>query len=164
MFCDRCGTQLVPGRNYCGGCGAPQVVAGPGIAPRTGMESHFRLLGILWIAYSVLHLIPGLFLAGMFRHMPFFRHGWGWGWGHGFPPVVLPIVGFIGGLLAITAILGLIAGWGLLERAPWARPLALVMAVLSLFSAPLGTALGAYTLWALLSNGGAEYRRISGGV
>jgi len=42
------------------------------------------------------------------------------------------------------------AGWGLLQRAPWARLLALILAFLALFNVPFGTAIGVYTLWVLL--------------
>ncbi len=36
-----------------------------------------------------------------------------------------------------------------MSRRPWARTLAIVMAVLSLLKLPFGTALGIYTLWVL---------------
>ena len=52
--------------------------------------------------------------------------------------------------LLIKAALGLAAGWGLLQREPWARILCLVVAFISLFHVPLGTALGIYSLWVLL--------------
>ena len=46
---------------------------------------------------------------------------------------------------------GFIAGWGLLNRQGWARSLAIVMGVISMFfNIPFGTALGVYTLWVLL--------------
>jgi len=50
----------------------------------------------------------------------------------------------------IAAVVGLMAGWGLLQRAPWARLLALILAFLALFNVPFGTAIGVYTLWVLL--------------
>jgi hypothetical protein len=64
---------------------------------------------------------------------------------------------FIGG-----AAVGLIAGWGLLARQPWARTLAIVLGSLSLFDVPFGTALGIYTLWVLLpARSEEEFRQIS---
>jgi ABC-type spermidine/putrescine transport system permease subunit II len=58
------------------------------------------------------------------------------------------------------AVVGLIAGVGLLQRAPWARILALVLAFLSLINPPFGTALGIYTLWVLLPSASEEeYQR-----
>ena len=69
------------------------------------------------------------------------------------------IVGLAGGFAAIflgaMAALQLVAGWGLLQRKPWARILTIVLGVISLIRFPLGTALGVYTLWVLLSKEGA---------
>jgi hypothetical protein len=48
------------------------------------------------------------------------------------------------------AALGFIAGWGLLQREPWARIVALVLGFISLFNIPFGTAIGVYTMWILL--------------
>lgn len=42
--------------------------------------------------------------------------------------------------------------WGLLHFRPWARILAIILAVLHIFSFPFGTALAIYTLWVLLSS------------
>src|SRR6266852_3303715 len=42
-------------------------------------------------------------------------------------------------------------GWGLLQRQPWARTIAIVLGILALFHPPFGTALGIYTLWVLLA-------------
>ncbi|HEY7616961.1 MAG TPA: hypothetical protein VH744_09170, partial [Terriglobales bacterium] len=56
----------------------------------------------------------------------------------------------IGFLILIKSAAGFAAGWGLLQRLPWARVLSLIVAFLALFSIPLGTALGVYTLWVLL--------------
>jgi hypothetical protein len=64
---------------------------------------------------------------------------------------------FVHGLLRIAGVLflasaaiGVAAGWGLLERQPWARTLAIVVAFVNLLDMPLGTALGVYTLWVLM--------------
>jgi hypothetical protein len=65
----------------------------------------------------------------------------------------------MGIFLQAGALAGLAAGWGLLERETWARPLALVLAVLSILDLPFGTALGAYTLWALLPEEAADQYR-----
>ena len=57
---------------------------------------------------------------------------------------------------------GIAAGWGLLQRQPWARMLAIVLGCISLFDMPFGTALGIYTLWVLLpAKSEEEYRQIA---
>jgi hypothetical protein len=82
-----------------------------------------------------------------FSGMPLFLHG---------------LMRFFGFLLIAGGILGIVTGWGLLERRPWARTLAIVLGVFRLFDMPFGTALGIYTLWVLLpASSEQEYRRMA---
>jgi hypothetical protein len=60
------------------------------------------------------------------------------------------IMTVIGILILAKAALGFLAGWGLVQRESWARVIALVLAFISLFNIPFGTAIGVYTLWVLL--------------
>jgi len=55
----------------------------------------------------------------------------------------------VGLLMAALGLPGLLAGYGLLTRKPWARVLAIVVGILSLLNFPIGTAIGIYTLWVL---------------
>ena len=75
--------------------------------------------------------------------------------------VALPILGLIGtvGLLffAVLALPGLLAGYGLLKRKKWGQILGIVVGVLSLLNIPLGTALGAYTLFVLFQDSASAY-------
>ena len=114
MYCDQCGTQLVNGQNFCRACGKP--LAGIPVGPtRSRMEGHVKLLGILWLAISGVRLIPGFVLANLGHHgFPFWN----------LPHFVLPMIGVIGSMYLLTAVVGFVTGWGLLERTPWARPLA----------------------------------------
>ena len=52
---------------------------------------------------------------------------------------------FISGIVALTAVPKLVAGWGLRKEAPWGRVVALVAAVLSMLSFPIGTILAVVT-------------------
>ena len=56
----------------------------------------------------------------------------------------------LGIIVLAKAALGFFAGWGLMQREAWARVLVLVLAFISLFNIPFGTAIGVYTLWVLL--------------
>jgi hypothetical protein len=47
-------------------------------------------------------------------------------------------------------------GWGVRALRPWARPAALVMAVVNLFVIPFGTALAVYSVWVLLQASGKQ--------
>lgn len=79
----------------------------------------------------------------------------------GVPSFIRPLVTAMGICSIIKAGLGFPAGWGLLNRLPWARPMAIVVGVVSLFfNVPFGTALGVYTLWVLLpSHSEEEYEQ-----
>ncbi len=156
MYCDRCGAQLPAGAGFCPGCGkATGTAPPPTVTARGRIGNHLRTLGIIWIVWSAVHLIPGLFLMGIFGvgahflppEVPGFLHG------------VLSSIGFF---FLAGSVIGLIAGWGLLQRAPWARMLAIVLGCLNLIHFPFGTALGVYTLWVLLpSEAEQEYRQAS---
>jgi hypothetical protein len=61
-----------------------------------------------------------------------------------------PLLSVVAIFILAKAACGFIAGWGLLQREPWARVIALVLGFLSLFNIPFGTAVGVYTLWVLL--------------
>lgn len=155
MYCVRCGARLEANQRFCPQCGAPATASAPLMPVRSRLAGHVRLLGIFWLAISAFRLIPGIVLLAIFGHHgrwipeapPFFVHG------------LLRTIGF---LLLAGAVLGIAAGWGLLERQPWARMLAIVLGVVSLFDMPLGTALGVYTLWALLpAESEQEYGRMA---
>jgi hypothetical protein len=98
---------------------------------------------LLWFAVSVFHLIGGVVLLvlvnTLFRDMV------------QLPGFVPPILSVVGGWLLVKALAGLAAGWGLLQRERWARPLALVLGFIELLHVPFGTTLGIYTLWVLLA-------------
>jgi hypothetical protein len=155
MFCDRCGTRLSDTQRFCPACG--KAAGRTPLMPVQGrIAGHVRLLGILWLANAAIHLIPGFFLVAFFRRgigvLPpeaptFFLNG------------ILHIVGFY---ILGAAVLSGLAGWGLLERQPWARMLAIVLGCLNLIHIPFGTVLGIYTLWVLLPAASEEeYRQIA---
>lgn len=169
MFCDNCGASVIPGQNFCSKCGkqlvavvnppAPEPPSAPRGVPlppvQSRIERHTKILAILWIAISIYGLVPafGLFFgSGVAMHfVPFPMRTF-----------LMPIVGVVGIFLMASAVLGLLAGWGLLNYRPWARVLALVLGVISLIHVPLGTALGIYTLWVLLpAESEREYRRMA---
>lgn len=106
------------------------------------VASNIKVLGVLWLVFAGLHLIPGLIVIVLFSGAANFIPD---------IPAFMPmlLVGFGVALSALSAI-GLIAGWGLLSWKPWARMLSIVLGVISLLNFPLGTALGIYTLWVLM--------------
>jgi len=152
MYCTQCGSENSPASRFCANCGqtiAPAVPGGPNymLPAQSRLSGHIRLLGILWLAESALRMIPGLAFLFIFSAGSAILQQW-----IPFPFLMfgVPILWGIGALLSITAIAGLAAGWGLLERKPWARTLTVILGLIGLCSVPFGTALGVYTLWVLL--------------
>jgi len=156
MFCDQCGTALVAGQLRCVRCG--KEVLGSVQVRRSRVEEHIRLLGILWMALSAINVVGGMVLV-VIANTLFGPHGQ-------LPPDVpthwlRPFLTFIGVLVLLKAATGFIAGWGLLQRESWGRLLSLILAFVSLFNVPLGTALGIYTFWVLLpAQSDEEYRAL----
>jgi len=152
MFCDGCGAAVQTGQAFCSKCGK-QVLGPIGAAvaqPVPGrVQQHVHLLGILWLALSALNAAAGLIMivvgGTLFAHL----HEMG------APPEVptgflSAIVSTIGTIVLVKAAVGFLAGWGLMQREPWARVVALVLGFIALLHVPFGTALGIYTLWVLL--------------
>lgn len=146
MFCDQCGAQLEVGQRYCRQCGKEITGPLPLAGPRPGrVRAHIRLLGILWLADSALDAVFGL-VAIILANSLFSRLG-----PEGIPLFLHPLMTGLGVFSLLKAGAGFLTGWGLLNYQPWARLLAIVLGVVSLFfHIPFGTALGVYTLWVLL--------------
>ena len=145
MFCDKCGAGLQADQSFCSRCGKEVTGLMVGYPQRNRVREHVRLLGIFWLALSALDGLLGVasyivantvFDQGTHPDRPIFLH---------------PLLSFIGILVLVKAFAGFATGWGLLQREPWARTVAVVLAFPSLFfNVPFGTALGIYTLWVLL--------------
>jgi hypothetical protein len=114
-----------------------------------------RALSVVWFIYGGLGLATGI--AGLTFAGAFFNNFGPWSrgpWAHGNfpfgPSFGSAIIHFAWVMLTIRAALAFVAGWGLMERAPWGRVVAIVAAFLSLLKIPFGTAIGIWTLVTLL--------------
>jgi len=121
------------------------------------MATHIRVVAWLHIVCGALGLCAALVallffggLAGLVGVTDHSRNA----------QVAVPILGAIGGLafavIAALSLPGLIAGIGLLSYRNWARILTIILSAIHLFNVPIGTAMGIYGLWALLSDEGAR--------
>lgn len=116
------------------------------------MDSHIKVLGVLRIVYGAIGILIGVCALALFG---------GIGALVGITDrssdaiAAVPILGFIGVFaflfFAVLSVPGIVAGWGLLRYQPWARILTIVLSCLDLLNFPLGTAVGVYGLWVLLS-------------
>jgi len=113
------------------------------------MATHVRILGWLHLIYGALGLcmaflvFAGSMVGALFSGSVMGMLGAGFGGA------------FAAAFIALLSIPGLVAGYGLLKFRPWARTLTIVLAVFELIRFPLGTIVGVYSLWVLLSSEGA---------
>lgn len=162
MYCSGCGFALAQGQTVCPQCGRPVAAPIPNPAPPIpGFEfqlhsysSQVRALSIVWFVYAGLTLLFG-FIGLAFANAILMHHFGPWAWGmdggpfhHNWFP--LAILRFAWIFIVARAALALATGWGLYERAPWGRIVAVIAAVFSLLKFPFGTALGIWTLVMLL--------------
>jgi hypothetical protein len=115
------------------------------------MQQHVPILGWLYVVGNAFFLAIGAFvfllLVGLAPVTGEPEARW-----------VLGLVGTtVGLLMAALSVPGLLAGYGLLMRRPWARVLAIVVGILGLINFPVGTAIGIYTLWVLMQPAATEY-------
>jgi hypothetical protein len=155
MFCDKCGAAAQPDQRFCSRCGKEFAGSAVGFPRRSRVAEHIRLLGIFWLAISALSAVAGGGLLIVANTLLGHLHDLG-------APSNVPsgflraLAGTLGILVLAKSAAGFIAGWGLLQRLPWARILTIVLAFLALFNIPFGTALGIYSLWVLLPAGAGE--------
>ena len=114
------------------------------------MEKHVTLVAALHIVFGFLGLFTAVILfiilvgAGILSE----------------EPDALAITSIVGTaialLLTVTSLPNIIGGFGLLKRKTWARIVIIIIACMNLLAVPLGTILGAYSLWVLLNQEAAQ--------
>ncbi len=115
------------------------------------LQLHVSVLGWILIVTHAIGLVIAAFVF-------FLLTGIGAAAGDSVAFGVLSITGTaVGLLIAVLALPGVLAGYGLLTRKSWGRLLALVVAVLGLFNFPIGTVIGVYALWVLLQQEASYY-------
>jgi len=109
------------------------------------MERHVTTLGVLYLVFSGLGILIGFFLFVVLT-------GSGLISGDSEAIFITGIIGTVlGSIFVLMSIPGFIAAYGLFKFREWARILAIILGMINLINFPIGTALGIYTLWALLN-------------
>jgi len=118
------------------------------------MESHVKVLGILHLVFGALGVLAALVLLLLFGGIAGLIGATASGEdAHLAIPILSGFGSFLFFVILALSLPGLIAGVGLLQFRPWARVLTIILSVFDLVSVPIGTALGIYGLWVLLSQG-----------
>ena len=111
------------------------------------MNTHLKLVAVLHIVFGALGLIGAIIVFVVFGTASGIVI---WNGEPGAASIIAFVALCIGGLIAFLSVPDIIGGWGLLARKSWARVLVIILSILHLLNFPLGTALGIYSLWALL--------------
>jgi hypothetical protein len=118
------------------------------------METQVKVLAVLYIVLSALGTLAAFVIATVFSVASMAVAS------DGDAAVALPIIGLTGtalvAFLLVVSLPGFVAGIGLLKFKPWARILTIVLSALNLINFPLGTIVGIYGLYVLLSEEGAR--------
>jgi hypothetical protein len=108
------------------------------------MEKHINVVAALQIGLSIFNLLIAFLIFTVLKLVGGFvddQNG-------------ATILSMIADILAIVFIIlsvpGILAGMGLYKRKEWARILTLILSVIEIFSFPFGTAIGIYSIWALI--------------
>jgi hypothetical protein len=108
------------------------------------MEKHINVVAALQIGLSIFCLLIVLLIFTVLNLISGFIN----------EPEGSMILSIIANVIAIVftiiSIPGIIAGLGLYKRKEWARLLTLVLSVIEIFNFPFGTAIGIYSIWALI--------------
>jgi hypothetical protein len=116
------------------------------------MQTHVKVLGVLYLALSGFFFVAALFLglamgsaAGIVGATADPQDA----------AIAIPVLGIAGSALVIFLLAfslpGILTGYGLLTYKPWARIVGIVLSAINLINIPFGTMLGAYGLWVLLN-------------
>jgi membrane-associated protease RseP (regulator of RpoE activity) len=108
------------------------------------MEKHINIVAALQIGLSIFNLVIAFLIFTVLKLVGGFVD----------EPNANTILSLIADILAIVFIVvsipGILAGMGLYKRKEWARVLTLVLSIIEIFSFPFGTAIGIYSIWALI--------------
>ena len=111
------------------------------------MKKHIQIVAALHIAMGALSLLGAIAVFALLGMAGGIVVSQGEHEAGGIIGVVAVV---LGGFLAVLALPGIIGGWALFAGRSWGRPFVMVLGVIHLINIPFGTALGIYTLWALL--------------
>lgn len=112
------------------------------------MDRHKKILGIIYIISAAMQVILILFLGAFFSAIFAFAKSEADPEGQRILELIAGLLRYLPAILVIfMTIPSLIAGIGLLARQQWAMIVALILGCFKLFSFPIGTAIGIYTIW-----------------
>ncbi|HMJ70973.1 MAG TPA: hypothetical protein VK508_18860 [Cyclobacteriaceae bacterium] len=112
------------------------------------LDNHKKILGIIYIITASMIILVSLFIRAIMSVVFGFAFDGMDDEDRRVGEFVMAMVSFLPAILIIfSGIPTLIAGIGLLTKQSWAVILSLIVGCLKLFSIPIGTAIGIYSIW-----------------
>jgi hypothetical protein len=108
------------------------------------MEKHLNVVAALQIGLSIFNLFVAFLIFTLLKLVGGFIDD-----ANG-ATVLSIIADVLATVFIVISVPGILAGMGLYKRKEWARILTLILAVIEIFSFPFGTAIGIYSIWALI--------------
>jgi O-antigen/teichoic acid export membrane protein len=116
------------------------------IEKNNAMEKHVNVIAALQIGLSIFGIVVGIIILVILSTIGVLVHDKD-------ASFILPLIGYIIAIfIFLMSVPGIIAGIGLMKHKEWGRILTLILSVISLLNFPLGTAIGAYCIWALVQD------------
>ncbi len=110
------------------------------------MDKHVTIVAALRIGFSAVMILLAIFLFALLSGIGIMS-------GDRTAMGILTVVGSaLGFFFLFLGLPGLVGGIGLLSHRPWARILVLIVSAVDLINIPIGTTLGAYSIWVLTHN------------
>jgi Ni,Fe-hydrogenase I cytochrome b subunit len=108
------------------------------------MEKHINVVAALHIGFSILGIFVGGLIFVLLNFIGNITNDTD-------AETVLSIIASVAIIfLFVISLPGIVAGIGLFKRKEWARILTLILSAINLVNFPLGTAMGVYSIWALV--------------
>jgi len=114
------------------------------------MEKHVTAVGVLRIGFGALGILAAIIVFTVLVGVGVLSGD------QQARPILTAIGSGVAVFLVVVSVPGIIGGIGLLKRWPWARYLVLIVSVLDLLNVPIGTAVGAYSIWVLMQDETAQ--------
>lgn len=108
------------------------------------MEKHINIVAALQIGLSIFNLLIAFLIFTVLKLVGGFVDD------ANATTILSIIADALAVIFIIISIPGILAGMGLYKRREWARILTLILSVIEIFSFPFGTAIGIYSIWALI--------------
>ena len=108
------------------------------------MQKNINIVAALQIGLSIFNLLIAFLIFTLLKVVGGFVDN----------PSGSTVLSLIADILAIIFIVisfpGILAGFGLYKRKEWARILTIILSVIELFIFPFGTAIGIFSIWAMI--------------